>query len=264
MNILIVDDSPDIVRLVSQVLELEGHTVHIARDGLEALQKHATIKPDAVVLDVNMPVIEGWEVCQRVKQERPHVPVMMLTVRAEKADREKGRTLGADAYLAKPFDIPEFIATIKTMLETAYPPERFQRTFDPTAQFTNANGSQVWEALGRRASSDTAMSVARISMPAGITQRKRRNKFNEVLIIISGSCTVHMNQITYQLAPDSVLHIPAGTYYREQVEGSEPCIAWAICTPAYAIELVEYAQAAAPAPASPQQKPPAPSEDSTA
>lgn len=120
MRILLVDDNHDIVRLVQRVLELEGHQVLIARDGIEALQQVASHRPDALVLDVNMPGMEGWEVCERVKKQYG-TPVMMLTVRAERADVERGERLGADAYLAKPFDIPVFINTLQAMLRQSYP-----------------------------------------------------------------------------------------------------------------------------------------------
>jgi CheY-like chemotaxis protein len=119
MHILLVDDNPDIVRLVEQVLQLEGHKVSTARDGMEALQQAASGHPDAVVLDINMPGMEGWEVCRRIKQQY-HIPVMMLTVRAEKADLQHGAAVGADAYLLKPFDIPVFLDHLNTMLGLTY------------------------------------------------------------------------------------------------------------------------------------------------
>ncbi len=242
MRILLVDDNNDIVRLVSQVLEIEGHNVVVARDGLEAMQHFGTARPDAVVLDVNLPVIEGWEVCRRIKSHDSSIPVMMLTVRAERVDLEKGRAVGANAYLAKPFDIPEFLRNLKAMLAKAYGEPEYQRSFDPASQFVNANGSTVWEAFGRVATSTNAMSVARIAMPPGLEQQQRSNRFDEVLIVISGSCTVVMDGKPYDLTPNSVLRIPANTPYREQVKGENACIAWAICTPAYSVDLVDYAQ----------------------
>ncbi len=119
MHILLVDDSQDILRLVQQVLALEGHRVSVARDGLEALQKVASQRPDAVILDVNMPMIEGTEVCRRIKTNYT-IPVMMLTVRSEQVDFQRGADAGADAYLSKPFDIPVFIEYLNTMLRLRY------------------------------------------------------------------------------------------------------------------------------------------------
>ncbi|HET9223757.1 MAG TPA: response regulator, partial [Roseiflexaceae bacterium] len=70
MRILVVDDNRDIVELVQRVLRIEGHEVVIARDGLEALQQDLATQPDLVVLDVNLPVYDGWEVCRRIKARR--------------------------------------------------------------------------------------------------------------------------------------------------------------------------------------------------
>lgn len=114
MRILVVDDNRDILDLVERVLVAYGHDVVIARDGLGALQQEATTTPDVVVLDVNLPALDGWEVCRRIKQRR-NVPVMLLTVRAERADIERSRAAGADDHLPKPFDIAEFLNHIHNL-----------------------------------------------------------------------------------------------------------------------------------------------------
>ena len=111
MRILVVDDNRDIVELIQRVLRIEGHDVVIARDGLEALQQEATTQPDLVILDVNLPVFDGWEVCRRIKERRA-VPVLLLTVRAERADIERSQAAGADAHLLKPFEIGAFLKQI--------------------------------------------------------------------------------------------------------------------------------------------------------
>ncbi len=111
MRILIVDDNRDIVELVRRVLRIEGHEVVIARDGLEALQQEAATNPDLVILDVNLPVFDGWEVCRRIKARRD-VPVLLLTVRAERADIERSQAAGADDHLLKPFEIGAFLKRI--------------------------------------------------------------------------------------------------------------------------------------------------------
>jgi len=111
MRILVVDDNRDILELVQSVLQIEGHEVVIARDGLEALQQDLATEPDLVVLDVNLPIFDGWEVCRRIKARRP-VPVLLLTVRSERADIENSRAAGADAHLLKPFDIAAFLEHI--------------------------------------------------------------------------------------------------------------------------------------------------------
>jgi CheY-like chemotaxis protein len=112
MHILIVDDNRDILDLIERVLIADGHLVTTARDGLEALQKEETARPDLVVLDVNLPVMNGWEVCKRIKARR-QVPVLLLTVRAERVDIEQSQAVGADAHMLKPFEITDFLAHIE-------------------------------------------------------------------------------------------------------------------------------------------------------
>lgn len=111
MRILIVDDNNDILDLLHRVLEMDGHQVVIARDGLDALQQEAQSTPDLIVCDVNLPGLDGWEVCRRIKVRR-NVPIMLLTVRSEKVDFARSQSAGADDHLPKPFDISEFLARL--------------------------------------------------------------------------------------------------------------------------------------------------------
>jgi DNA-binding response OmpR family regulator len=114
MRILVVDDNRDILDLIQRLLIADGHDVVTARDGREALQQEAAARPDLVVLDVNLPFVNGWELCRRIKARRL-VPVMLLTVRAEHADIERSRDAGADDHLVKPFDIADFLRRIERL-----------------------------------------------------------------------------------------------------------------------------------------------------
>jgi len=120
MRILVVDDNRDILDLVQRVLQTYGYDVVIARDGLEALQQESATRPDLIVLDVNLPALDGWEVCRRIKARR-QVPVMLLTVRAERADIEYSRNAGADDHLPKPFDINVFLSRIAQLATRQIP-----------------------------------------------------------------------------------------------------------------------------------------------
>jgi DNA-binding response OmpR family regulator len=121
MRVLVVDDNRDILDLIHRVLQTYGYDVVIARDGLEALQQESTTQPDLVVLDVNLPTLDGWEVCRRIKARRA-VPIMLLTVRAERADLERSQAAGADDHLPKPFDITEFLSHISQLVARPTPP----------------------------------------------------------------------------------------------------------------------------------------------
>ncbi len=120
MRILVIDDNRDIIDLIQHVLIAEGHEVIIARDGLDALQQEASAQPEIVICDVNLPALDGWEVCRRIKARRD-VPIMLLTVRAEKADIERSTAAGADDHMPKPFDIGEFLMRINRLAERQTP-----------------------------------------------------------------------------------------------------------------------------------------------
>lgn len=114
-RVLVIEDSFDIRLLVTQILESEGYDVAVAEDGLEGLQVDAIHSADLVVLDVNLPTIDGYEVCRRLK-ERRNVPVLMLTVRAEEAEINQGMQAGADLHISKPFDMATFLNCVRTLL----------------------------------------------------------------------------------------------------------------------------------------------------
>lgn len=117
-EILVVDDEPDIVELVSYNLKKEGFSVSSASDGEEALNKIRKGKFDLVVLDLMLPGIQGIELCRilRKNPETERLPIVMLTAKGEPTDKVLGLEIGADDYLAKPFSPRELIARIKAVL----------------------------------------------------------------------------------------------------------------------------------------------------
>jgi DNA-binding response OmpR family regulator len=114
-SVLVVDDEPPIVELVTGYLEREGWTVASAGDGLAALDAVRRLDPDVVVLDVMLPGLDGVEVCRRLRAFSDAY-VLMLTARGEEIDRIVGLTVGADDYLVKPFSPRELVARIKALL----------------------------------------------------------------------------------------------------------------------------------------------------
>ncbi len=118
-RLLVVDDEPNIVELLSASLRFSGFEVHTAANGTQALQQVATTAPDLVVLDVMMPGLDGFEVVRRMRQEGHHCPVLFLTARDAVEDRVAGLTLGADDYVTKPFSLGEVLARIRAILRRA-------------------------------------------------------------------------------------------------------------------------------------------------
>jgi two-component system response regulator MprA len=120
MNVLVVDDERAVRESLRRALELEGYEVELASDGDEALARLASrAEPDAVVLDVLMPTLDGLEVCRRVRARGSRVPILMLTARTEIESRVAGLDAGADDYLAKPFALEELLARLRALLRRA-------------------------------------------------------------------------------------------------------------------------------------------------
>ncbi len=114
-TVLIVEDDPNIADLLRLYLEKEGYVAEIAPDGGKALEKFRQIAPDLVLLDVMLPVLDGWEVLRTIRQESK-TPVIMLTAKGETADKIGGLKMGADDYVTKPFETKEVLARVEAVL----------------------------------------------------------------------------------------------------------------------------------------------------
>jgi two-component system, OmpR family, KDP operon response regulator KdpE len=114
-TILVVDDEPQIRRVMRATLTAQGYAIVEARDGQEALEKIRSEKPDLVILDVNLPVMDGLETCRAIRAGS-NVPVIMLTVRSAEKDKVRALDAGADDYVVKPFGIQELLARIRAAL----------------------------------------------------------------------------------------------------------------------------------------------------
>jgi two-component system response regulator MprA len=117
MKILVVDDERAVRDSLRRALELEGYDVELAADGEEALERLASNgEPDAVILDILMPKMDGLEVCRRLRREGHRLPVLMLTARDEVENRVSGLDAGADDYVTKPFALEELLARMRALL----------------------------------------------------------------------------------------------------------------------------------------------------
>ena len=122
VRVLVVDDSEAIRQLIAVNLELEGYDVRRAADGLEALEVAAQWRPDVVTLDMVMPRLDGLATCARLRADpaTAGVAVVMVTGRAQAADRDRGEAAGVDAYLTKPFEPAELVATVARLAATGH------------------------------------------------------------------------------------------------------------------------------------------------
>ena len=114
-RILVVDDDTNICELLRLYLEKDGYEVSIANDGGEAVKMFQELSPDLMLLDIMLPVLDGWQVCREIRKFSDK-PIIMLTAKGETFDKVLGFELGADDYVVKPFDAKEIVARVKAVL----------------------------------------------------------------------------------------------------------------------------------------------------
>lgn len=114
-KILVIEDDVEFLNLTQTWLQNAGYEVLTSQDGAEGLRRVYSSRPNLVLLDANIPKMDGWEVCRRIR-DMSDIPVLMVTVNGQKADRLKGFVLGADDYITKPVDFPELIARVQAVL----------------------------------------------------------------------------------------------------------------------------------------------------
>ncbi|MCP3975903.1 MAG: response regulator transcription factor [bacterium] len=146
--VLVAEDDRAVRDAIERALTFEGYTVVTARDGAEALQRVLNDRPDLLLLDVMMPLVDGFEACRRLRASGNSIPVLMLTARTEVSDRVEGLDAGADDYLAKPFALEELLARMRALLRrsSSLSGEMFRvddLTLDPDARIVARNGDEI-------------------------------------------------------------------------------------------------------------------------
>ena len=144
-RILVVDDEPRYVRLLEANLKTEGYSVFTAADGLQALETFSAQPVDLILLDIMMPRLDGFGVCQRIRQFS-NVPILILTAKGSEQDRVRGLDLGADDYLVKPFSATEMLARVRAVLRRAEPIGQHTdaRYFEHDDLRIDFAGAEVW------------------------------------------------------------------------------------------------------------------------
>ena len=121
LKLVVAEDDPAVRNAVQRVLELEGYSVVVTKDGVAALDAILSNAPDAVVMDVMMPFSDGLSVCRELRRRANRTPILLLTARHEIGDRVAGLDAGADDYLVKPFSIAELLARVRALLRRNAP-----------------------------------------------------------------------------------------------------------------------------------------------
>jgi len=145
-RILIIEDEPALLRALADSFRFESYEVLTAEDGETGYKLLKNHKPDLLVLDLMLPRMSGYDVCRKLRAEGIEIPILMLTARAEEADRVVGLDLGADDYVAKPFSLRELSARVRALLRRAQPP----RTLPDELRFDDvAIDFRSWQATKR-------------------------------------------------------------------------------------------------------------------
>ncbi len=119
VKILIVEDNEMNIDMLSRRLERRGYEIVIAMDGAEGIEKAKTDMPDLILMDMNLPVLDGWEATRQLKADvaMQHIPIIALTAHAMMGDRERALEAGCDEYATKPVDVPELLEKINSVLD---------------------------------------------------------------------------------------------------------------------------------------------------
>ena len=128
-KILIVEDEENIRELLRLYLEREGYEISEAANGVEGLKKWKAESPDMLLLDVMMPMMDGWQVCRTIREESA-VPIIMLTAKGETSDRVSGLEMGADDYIVKPLEMREVVARVRAVFRRFAPEDSGKIAFD--------------------------------------------------------------------------------------------------------------------------------------
>lgn len=116
MHVLLIEDQAKLAENIRQFLELERYAVTVCHDGAEGLEKAMTQDHDLIILDINLPSMDGFTICAQLRQAGKNMPILMLTARAKQQEVVHGLDIGADDYLTKPFDLDELLARVRALL----------------------------------------------------------------------------------------------------------------------------------------------------
>ncbi len=161
-KVLVVEDELNIATIIKVNLQNEGFEVEIAGDGVEGYEKYKSFSPDIILLDIMMPKMNGFEVCEKIREESM-VPIIMLTARAEESDKVKGLELGADDYVVKPFGVKELVARVQANI-------RRSRLIMERSQAVDLNSNQ--NSIGDFSINEDTMTIEKKGVALQLTRRE--------------------------------------------------------------------------------------------
>jgi two-component system, OmpR family, alkaline phosphatase synthesis response regulator PhoP len=206
-RILIIEDNPDLAFGLRNNLEIEGYETDVAHDGLDGLDKARSMQPDLIILDLNLPGMDGYRVLRTLRDEASVTPVLILSAKGEEADKVRGFRLGADDYVTKPFGLLELLARVEALLRRApseirSPPETLQFgqiTIEPTAQRVLLSGQSV-EITHKEFS--LLMALARRAGAVATRQELLREVWGHRSAVLSRTVDTHVAELRRKLESD--------------------------------------------------------------
>lgn len=215
MTVLLVEDNAGLAKNIARYLEAEGYSVRIALDGLAALELAAEQAPSFVVLDLNLPKIDGLEVCRRLRDDGFDGPLIMLTARSSRRDVVVGLDSGADDYLVKPFALQELVARMRALGRRATPfrPPLIRLSgceIDTASKQVTRDGSPV--SLAPR---EYAL-LEYLAINRGIAQERTVlieavwGRYDDLMF--SKTVDVHVSYLRHKLSPDVIITVPGVGY----------------------------------------------------
>jgi two-component system, OmpR family, alkaline phosphatase synthesis response regulator PhoP len=206
-RILIVEDNPDLAFGLRNNLEIEGYETDVAHDGLDGLDKARSLQPDLIILDLQLPGMDGYRVLRTLRDESNGTPVLILSAKGEEADKVRGFRLGADDYVTKPFGLLELLARVEALLRRApsemrTAPETLQFghiTIEPTAQRVLLSGRNV-EITHKEFS--LLMALARRAGAVATRQELLREVWGHRSAVLSRTVDTHVAELRRKLESD--------------------------------------------------------------
>ncbi|MBI3865575.1 MAG: response regulator transcription factor [Planctomycetia bacterium] len=206
MRLLVVEDEPDLLRVLVATLEEEGYAVDAAADGDEGLFKAQSWDYDAIVLDVMLPRRDGWQVLTKLRESRP-TPVLMLTARDATADRVRGLDSGADDYLVKPFELTELHARIRALIRrSAGQPRPVITIADAAIDTVSRSVSRSGEAIALTAMEYALVELLALHRGELVTRTMIYDHlFNEDDESLSNLVDVHVSNVRKKLGKNFII-----------------------------------------------------------
>jgi DNA-binding response OmpR family regulator len=205
-RILIVEDNADLAEGIAFNLRLEGHETVIAADGVKAVDMYRSFRPDLVLLDLMLPGMDGYEVLRSIRSQGPRVPVIILSARAEEADKVRGFKLDADQYVTKPFGILELIERVAALLR------RSSAKPDGTGHTVGDVSVDTDRRLVRKAGAEVSLSPKAYELLIALLRRRgavatRHDLLREVwgygAFVVSRTVDTHIAELRRKLEDDA-------------------------------------------------------------